>query len=201
MTVIVTGLFDRYSDAKQALHALEQRGVDASDISLIANNVENDPEVNGTDDAIQGAGTGAGVGAAVGGIGALLAGLGVIAIPGIGPVVAAGWLTSTLTGALAGGAVGAAVGSIVGALTAEGVKPEDAEIYAEHIRRGGALLCVRAEEEDAPAINAVIASYQTTTLDARREAYSDEGWEGFDPHAQPLSRDRISAERNRHTPM
>jgi hypothetical protein len=201
MTVLVTGLFDSYNEAKGALHALEEAGVDSGDISIIANNVENDPEVNGENAALEGAGTGAGIGATVGGVGGLLAGLGLIAIPGVGPVVAAGWLTATLTGALTGAAVGAATGGIVGSLTAEGVTPEDAEVYAEHIRRGGALVCVRAEEEDVNRINSILSSYQTTNLDARREAYEDEGWRGFDANAGPLTRDQISAHRNRYTPM
>jgi hypothetical protein len=55
-----------------------------------------------------------------------------MAIPGVGPVVAAGWLVATLTGVAAGGAAG----GVIGALTQSGVSKEDAEIYAEGLRRG-----------------------------------------------------------------
>src|SRR6185369_6616916 len=82
---------------------------------------------------LEAAGAGAGVGAAVGGTAGLLAGLGLMAIPGVGPVVAAGWLVSTLAGAAAGGLAG----SVVGALTQAGVSKEDADVYAEGLRRGG----------------------------------------------------------------
>lgn len=72
----------------------------------------------------------------MGGTAGLLAGLGLMAIPGVGPVVAAGWLVSTLAGAAAGGAAG----SVVGALTQAGVSKEDADIYVEGLRRGGVRL-------------------------------------------------------------
>jgi hypothetical protein len=66
---------------------------------------------------------------AVGGAVGLLAGLGLLAIPGIGPVVAAGWLVSTAAGAAAGGATG----GLIGALTQAGVSEEDAHVYAEGV--------------------------------------------------------------------
>jgi hypothetical protein len=80
----VTGLFDDYSDASAAVTALEQRGVPSKDISIVSNNAD---ERHGNDTkAAEGAGTGAGIGAAVGGVGGLLTGLGIMAIPGVGPV-------------------------------------------------------------------------------------------------------------------
>ena len=93
---------------------------------------------------------GAGIGAAVGGIGGLLAGLGLIAIPGIGPVVAAGWLAATAAGAAGGALVGAAAGGLVGALTQAGVPENDAHVYAEGIRRGGTLVTAKVDEPLVP---------------------------------------------------
>ena len=83
------------------------------------------------------AGKGAGIGAAVGGVGGLLTGLGLMAIPGVGPVVAAGWLAATAAGAVTGAAVGGAAGGIIGGLTDAGVSEDDAHVYAEGVRRGG----------------------------------------------------------------
>ena len=74
----------------------------------------------------------------------MLAGLGLLAIPGLGPVVAAGWLASTALGA----AVGGAAGGLIGALTAAGVSKEDADIYAEGIRRGGTLVTARVPDAE-----------------------------------------------------
>ena len=62
-----------------------------------------------------------------------------MAIPGVGPVVAAGWLVSTLAGA----AAGAATGGVLGALTQAGISDDDAQVYAEGLRRGGAVVSAR----------------------------------------------------------
>src|SRR3954464_1540296 len=93
----ISGLFNTHDEAKAAVAALEEAGVPSADISVIG------PEGSAsTTDA----GEGAGVGAAIGGVGGLLASLGAFAIPGIGPVVGAGWLVATLAGAAAGGLAG-----------------------------------------------------------------------------------------------
>lgn len=125
----VTGLFDDYSDASAAVSALEARGVPSDDISIVSNNV--DERHAGESNAAEGAGTGAGIGAAVGGVGGLLTGLGIMAIPGVGPVVAAGWLASTAAGAAAGAIAGGAAGGLIGAMTESGVPEEHAHVYAE----------------------------------------------------------------------
>ncbi|WP_438618907.1 general stress protein [Oryzifoliimicrobium ureilyticus] len=83
----VTGLFDDYSDASAAVSAMESAGVSSNDISIVSNNA--DGRYADKSNAAKGAGTGAGIGAAVGGAGGLLTGLGLMAIPGVGPVVAA----------------------------------------------------------------------------------------------------------------
>jgi hypothetical protein len=114
-----TGLFDTYSDAEAAVANLERAGINSDDISIVSN--KGDGRYKDQSNAAEGAGAGAGVGALVGGTGGLLTGLGLMAIPGVGPVVAAGWLAATAVGAAAGAAVGGAAGGIIGALTKEGV--------------------------------------------------------------------------------
>ena len=96
-------MFDDYAKASSAIGRLEMAGIPTSDISLIGGNETMRMATDGrsshhTDasDAAAGAGTGASLGAVLGGGAGLLAGLGVMAIPGVGPVVAAGWLVSTL---------------------------------------------------------------------------------------------------------
>src|SRR5947207_11774476 len=98
------------------------------------------------------AATGAGVGAVVGGLGGLLLGLGALAIPGIGPIIAAG----PLVAALGGAAAGAAVGGLIGALTKMGVPEEEAHIYAEGVRRGGTLVTVTADDANTDTIVSVL---------------------------------------------
>ena len=144
MTETITALFDTFEEAEVAVRRLEAAGVPHEDISLIASNTHGHHDhlgaADATNEAAKDAGRGAGVGAAVGGLGGLLTGLGLMAIPGVGPVVAAGWLVATAVGAAGGAAVGGAAGGVVGALTKAGVKDEDAHVYAEGIRRGGALV-------------------------------------------------------------
>src|SRR6201982_1318501 len=91
MTQTVTALYDTYDSAVSAVNALEASGVPHSDISIVSNNVDNRFNKDRPTNAAEDAGKGAGIGAAVGGVGGLLTGLGLMAIPGVGPVVAAGW--------------------------------------------------------------------------------------------------------------
>ncbi|MDB5546600.1 MAG: hypothetical protein JWP21_47, partial [Tardiphaga sp.] len=99
MTATISRLFKDYAAAQDAVKALEQAGIPTDDISIIANNADKwfDP------DFASAAGKGAAVGAGFGGFGGLLAGLGLLAIPGLGPVVAAGWLAAAAAGAVAVG--------------------------------------------------------------------------------------------------
>jgi uncharacterized protein (TIGR02271 family) len=126
------------------------------------------------DDVSDGAGTGATVGTLAGGGAGLLAGLGMLAIPGLGPVVAAGWLVSTLVGAGAG----AAVGGITGALVDAGVDENDAHAYAEGIRRGGALVTVRASDAEVDRIVDILDDEGTVDFDDRETTWRSEGWTG-----------------------
>jgi len=170
----VTGLFDTYDHAASAVRSLKDAGIASEDISIVANNSSG--EIHDHEDEGGGAATGAGLGVATGGGIGLLAGLGALAIPGIGPVVAGGWLLTTVVGA----AIGLASGSIVGALLDAGVSEEDAHVYAEGIRRGGTLVTARVEDARAEAANAILRNAQGVDVAARRETYAAEGWSRFD---------------------
>ena len=153
MTVTISRLYNTYPDAQAAINRLEAAGVKHGDISVLASNADGwykagetgkpgtfpDRDLDGKDDRAEAAGAGAGIGAVTGGALGALTGLGLMAIPGVGPIVAAGWLVATLTGA----AAGAATGGVVGALTQMGVSSEEADVYAEGLRRGGAVVSAR----------------------------------------------------------
>src|SRR3954466_16335497 len=145
-TRTIARLFDSYSDEPAAVRDLEAAGFQRDDISLIANRGDDGTTTTTTGDTTEetssGAGTGATLGTLVGGRAGLLAGLGALAIPGLGPIVAAGWLVAALTGA----GVGAAAGGLIGALTQAGIGEEQAEVYAEGIRRGSNLVTVRTDD-------------------------------------------------------
>lgn len=191
MSVVITRLFNTYEHASQAVADLEASGVSHSAICLIANNSDgryNDSVAapvpaasgaDGTDAAADGAGTGASVGTVIGGGAGLLAGLGMLAIPGIGPVVAAGWLVATALGAGLGAASGGLLGSLVGA----GMSEADAHVCAESIRRGGTLVTVRAEEGQAAVIEQSLAKHATVDVSTRADEYRRGGWSRFDESA------------------
>ncbi len=197
MTQILTGLFDRYDDARRAVQDLEAAGVTQRDISIVANDARG-AHRDQLDPAAQDAGAGAGIGAAVGGLGGLLAGLGLLAIPGVGPVVAAGWLAATAAGAAGGAVIGAAAGGLVGALTHAGVSEPDAHVYAEGVRRGGTLVTAKVDEPLLPTARAILSDDRTVNLGERRRAYETEGWNRFDETAPAYSADEIDAERSRY---
>lgn len=188
----VTGLFDTYDEAKDAVNRLEAAGFPSSDISIVSHHRD------GESNAGAGAGVGAGVGAAIGGAGGLLTGLGIMAIPGVGPVVAAGWLAATLAGAVGGAVVGGVAGGLIGALTESGVSEEDAHVYAESVRRGGSLVTARVPEERAVEADAILAGTARVDLVTRREVYTREGWQNFDPNAAPYTQEEIERERSRY---
>src|SRR6478735_1672275 len=164
MTTTITRLYDSYAQARDAVRALEGAGVSRGNISFLASNSEGwydekkgtfpDADMDGTDDRAEAAGTGAGLGAVAGGAVGALTGLGLMAIPGVGPIVAAGWLVATLTGA----AAGAATGGVIGALTQSGVPSEEAEVYAEGLRRGGAVVSAKVPDGDASRLQGVLDS-------------------------------------------
>jgi hypothetical protein len=178
----VTALFDTYDHAASAVRSLKDGGIRSEDISLVANNASgeiHDHEGHGETSPSKGAGLGAATGAGVG----LLAGLGALAIPGIGPVVAGGWLLSTAVGA----ALGATSGGILGALLKAGVSEEDAHVYAEGVRRGGALVTARADDARADSANAILMNANGVDISARRREYTAEGWEKFDETSEPYA--------------
>jgi len=199
MTVTISRLYDDYSTASRIVSELKSAGLAESEISVIASNANNwyssssaretkagssrvDRDHDGTDDRAEGAAAGAGVGAGVGTALGLLAGLGLIAIPGIGPVVAAGWLVSTL----AGTAAGAATGGIIGALSQAGVTEEEAHVYAEGVRRGGTLLVARVPEADRARFQAIL-DRSAVDIGQRGASFKQSGWARFDPNAAPFT--------------
>ncbi|RUZ96234.1 MULTISPECIES: hypothetical protein [unclassified Mesorhizobium] len=176
----VTGLFDNYDQASDAVGELEATGVPHDDISIVAGN--SGGRLTGeASEAGEDAAAGAGVGAVVGGAGGLLTGLGLMAIPGLGPVVAAGWLAATAVGAVGGAVVGGAAGGIIGAMTESGVPESDAHVYAEGVRRGGTMVIARVEDDLVPDAEQILKQYNSVDIAHRRTEYEAGGWTGFDP--------------------
>jgi hypothetical protein len=170
----ISRLYDKSSDAHAVVEELHRKGIADSDISLMSGG-----HGTHTEDELSNTATGATVGTAVGGAAGLLASLGMLAIPGVGPVVAAGWLLATLTAA----AAGAAGGGLIGALTEGGTSQDDAELYAEGLRRGGSLVTVKVSDERESLVTSVMDSRTPVDNHTRRSEYQQGGWTGFDPNA------------------
>lgn len=141
----VIGIFQREEEAIKAIERLKTNGYMADEISVLSKDkdaAKHVEEVTGSDavsaDGKAKAAGGAAIGGVLGGAGALLAELGLIAIPGVGPFLAAGPIAATIGGIIAGGAVG----GIVGALVELGVDKAEAKEYEEYLNRGDILVLV-----------------------------------------------------------
>jgi uncharacterized membrane protein len=141
----IAGIFETEQEAILAVEDLKRQGYNAEDISVISKNREDVDlitEETGTK-AGEGAATGAVAGGTLGGLTGLLAGAGALAIPGIGPIVAAGPIAAALTGA----AAGAGVGGLSGALIGMGIPEDEAEHYDKSVKEGKILILVDKKDD------------------------------------------------------
>lgn len=192
----VVALFDRVDDAHRAVRALRDSGFENKHISLIAADQDEvysrqlgsqKGEMLDDNKAGEGAAAGAGTGAVIGGLGGLLLGLGALAIPGIGPIVAAG----PIAAALAGAGIGAAAGGIVGALVGMGIPEDHANYYAEGIRRGGTLVVVQAQDDHADRASTILNQFNPVDIDQRSRDWRQNNWTRFDENAEPMRRESM----------
>ena len=195
MSKTITRLFDNYSDATTAVRELEALGIPHDNISIVANNVHGKHGAVAKGAVDHGdVERGAGTGAVVGGVGGLLAGLGLLAIPGLGPIVAAGWLAATAVGAGIGAAGGAATGGIIEVLKNSGHTDTEAHVYSEGVRRGGTLVSAKVSDDEAGSAEAILEG-KSVNLVAREKAYRENGWTSFDVDAPAYTADEIDREQ------
>jgi hypothetical protein len=142
----VFGIYTTVAAADVATDTLVKSGFPASAVSvLMPENLGSKPiATEKSSKAPEGAATGAGSGAVLGGTLGLLAGIGALAIPGVGPLIAAG----PIMAALAGVGVGGAVGGLTGALIGMGIPEYEAKRYEGYLKKGGILLSVHCDTSD-----------------------------------------------------
>jgi uncharacterized protein (TIGR02271 family) len=185
MTKTVVGTYRDIQTARNVVDDLVNAGFDRANISIVANDPDKhyssyvDRNVDDTDDVAQGAG----IGAAIGGIGGLLIGLGALAIPGIGPIVAAG----PIAAALAGAGIGAVTGGIIGALVDLGIPEEEAQIYAESIRKGNVLVTAQVPDNRVDEASRIMERSGLIDLERHAEEWRAGGWTGFDTDTNRMS--------------
>src|SRR5271170_56794 len=140
------GIYTNEATADTAVNQLLAAGFSNDDVSVLMSDVKGtkDFAAEKNTKAPEGTAAGVGVGGVVGGALGLLAGIGALAIPGVGPLIAAG----PIMGALAGLGVGGAVGGLVGALVGMGIPEYEAKRYEGRVKDGGILLSVHCDTSE-----------------------------------------------------
>lgn len=165
----IVGLVSTRAQAEDILDGLGRAGIPSSDVSVLL------PDEQGTRDfahekhskAPEGALAGASAGGVLGGALGLMAGMGALAIPGLGPFIAAGPIMATLSGA----AAGAAVGGVAGALVGMGIPEYEAKRYEAKVKDGGILLAVHSRDGDeAKAVTQLLERGGATDVSTSGEA-------------------------------
>lgn len=208
MSKTVVGLFDDFPDAQNVVRDLSTAGFRRESISIAANQTASGYTGDGSDFGAGTSDTGhavkkdAGIGAGVGGVIGLLTGLGLLAIPGVGPILAAGPIAAALgigaaaTSTVVGAGIGAVAGGLIGGLTHLGVPKEHAEYYAEGVRRGGTLVTVDAPDNQAQQAVDIMNGNGAVDIDTRGAAYRSGGYTGYTETAAPYAMADITRERD-----
>jgi len=194
MAKTVIGLFDDRAEARAVVQELLDEGFTRDDISVMSKKADDSERVveyveEDGHEQVEDMAKGAGTGAAIGGAAGLLLSLTSLAIPGIGPVLAAGPLAAIIAGA----GIGATAGGLISGLTRLGVPDNDADYYAEGVRRGGTLVSVNAADERAGGVVALMKRHGAVEIDKRVASWRDEGWSGFDERAAPFESGKRAA--------
>jgi uncharacterized protein (TIGR02271 family) len=197
MTKTVIGTYSSLDNAIEVVNELVEAGFHRNSISVMAN----DPDEKysayvDNDGALDDTAKGAGIGAAIGGLGGLLLGLGALAIPGVGPVIAAG----PLAAALAGAGVGAVTGGMIGALIDLGIPEESAHMYAESVRRGNVLVAAQVADNRVNEATRIMNHSGLIDIEREAEGWRSSGWTGFDYDDEPVRANiadrRVTADTN-----
>src|SRR4051794_34123901 len=135
-----------YGQAEQIVERLQSSGFPPSEISVLLpdTGAQHDIGPVKATKAPEGATTGAATGGVTGGVIGLLAGIGALAIPGVGPLIAAGPIMAALSGAAVGGATGGLVGGLIGL----GIPEIEAKRYEEKLKSGNYLIAVATRDDD-----------------------------------------------------
>ena len=209
----IAGLFDNLDAAHAAVRDLRDYGLTDNDVSLVAHDLAgqygqtlNSADWKKTAKADTGDATtaGAGMGAVLGGLTGMLVGLGALLIPGIGPVLAAGPLATVLSGLIGAGvgAVGGGIaGGLIGALVDMGVPEDQAQYYAEGVRRGGALVTARVADDKESQVRAIFNRHNAVDIERRATDWRSRGWTGYNPTAEPYTAEQVTAERAAYSGM
>lgn len=139
MHKVLVGIFETVNEANNVISRLREIGYSDDDITVLAKDKEKMDHLEGDVDKV---GAGAAIGGTIGGIAAAIPALGLLAIPGIGPILAAGPIAVILGGVLAGGVAG----GLIGAFAKMGINEEDAKKYEYQLEQGKIIVLVENRE-------------------------------------------------------
>jgi uncharacterized protein YcfJ len=177
------GVFKNRHSLEDLLRSLKDSNFDMGKVSLIARNID---DVEGAqevteqhgNEAKEGAAAGATTGTVLGGLGGFLVGVGLLAVPGVGPILAAGAEISALASTLAGAGIGAAAGGIIGALVGLGIPEEKAKVYNARVKAGDYLVMITGSKDEINRVESMMRHHHVEDFDifdARHRDSYDQG--------------------------
>ena len=177
MAKTVVGLLENPEEARKVVEELRHSGFRKKDIGLVVKDVPEEFKAVMKD---------MGKGGAIGALAGLVLAATTAIVPGLGPLLVAGPAAALVAGAAYGGLAG----SIIGGLISKGVPEDDAHAYAEGVRRGGALVTVRAEnDEQIERAVEIMQRHGAVKIDERMRQWKSNGWSGrFDEKAPAAAR-------------
>lgn len=167
----IFGIYQNEADAQRAIDDLLNMGYTREQISILSRSteiIEVDDQETSTETGLKG---GAATGATIGGLGGLLAGLGLLVIPGIGPILAAGPIAAAFAGAITGGAIGGTIGTLGGAMMDAGVEEADARYLEDRFSAGDIIVYVEAPLEHVSTVSDKLG-YHKWRSEAAFDAYN-----------------------------
>jgi hypothetical protein len=173
MSATVLGLFEDQPTAAKVVQDLSDRGFNTDLMSVVSGGYQGDrialdPLKKQRNAVVEGAG----IGAAIGTAGGIIASLAALAIPGVGEVLAAGPIISALVGAT----TGAIAGGFVGGLVDLGLSEHHAHALGEGLRRGGTLVAAATDDDRADEAADVMRKHDAVDLQQRTQEWRSEGW-------------------------
>jgi hypothetical protein len=177
MAKTVVGLLENPEEARKVIEELRHSGFRKKDIGLVVSDVPEEFKAVMKD---------MGKGAAIGALAGLVLAATTTIVPGFGPLLVAGPAAALVAGAAYGGLAG----SIIGGLISKGVPKDHAHAYAEGVRRGGALVTVRAEnDEQIERAVEIMQRHGAVKIEERMRQWKSKGWSGrFDEKAPARAR-------------
>ena len=154
----IIGTFDMRDNAEKAINELKEKGFGDNEVSIVAKEDETGGSGGGlTMDQSTDMSGGTVTGGAIGGTAGVLAGLGALAIPGIGPIVAIGPIAAGLTGAVAGG--------LVGNLVDLGIPEDRSKFYENRVKQGKVLAIVEANDDQVEDVRQLYSEFDASDIE------------------------------------